>query len=205
MKKSNKLISQSNTLTSARYQLDLFEKRCLYLIIQQVRKTYVEGTEQRDLFDELEVLIPRKELDQLTKAKRKTAFASLRNLRLREFLEEKDEDALSVGFINYAKRNSSHYIVQVSSAFLPYLVQLSSKFTTYDVTFAIALRSTYSQRFYELCCQYRHKGYFFLEIPEIRKMLCLENKYPNFYHLREKVINVAERELAELYERDFLS
>ena len=201
MVQEQQLVSQSNALTSARYQLDLVEKRCLYVIIQQVRNNYVEDTIQRDLFNDMQVSIPRKELDSLTENRHKTAFNSLRNLRLREFFEEKDDDnAFSVGFINWARRTPTDYIVEVSSAFLPYLVQLASKFTTYDITFAMCLRSTYSQRFYELCCQYRRKGQFFLDVDNLRQMFNIENKYPNFAHLRKYAIDIAQKELRELYE-----
>ena len=71
---------------------------------------------------------------------------------------------LSIGFVNYVKhiKNKSYFEVQVSKEVLPYYVELAQNFTSYSMTVAIALKSTFSQRFYELCCQYRNAGFFFL-------------------------------------------
>lgn len=67
---------------------------------------------------------------------------------------------LSIGFVNYVKhiKNKSYFEVQVSKEVLPYYVELAQNFTSYSMTVAIALKSTFSQRFYELCCQYRNTG-----------------------------------------------
>ena len=42
MAREKELISQANDLTNAMSPLDLVQKRCFYLIVQQVRKEYVE-------------------------------------------------------------------------------------------------------------------------------------------------------------------
>lgn len=73
---------------------------------------------------------------------------------------------LSIGFVNYVKhiKNKSYFEVQVSKEVLPYYVELAQNFTSYSMTVAIALKSTFSQRFYELCCQYRNAGFFFYTV-----------------------------------------
>ena len=93
--------------------------------------------------------------------------------------------------------------MDVSRDILPYLVELASNFTSYDFTIAVTLKSIYSQRFYELCCQYRNRSNktFFLELDKLREIFYLEDKYPNTAHLRQFVIDVAQTELKELYDK----
>lgn len=52
-------------------------------------------------------------------------------------------------FVNYVKhiKNKSYFEVQVSKEVLPYYVELAQNFTSYSMTVAIALKSTFSQRF----------------------------------------------------------
>lgn len=200
------LISQANSLTEARYDLDLVEKRCLYKIIEKVRHDYIEQGIQRDLFDNMLISLSAKQLSEAYDEKHiKQAYASLRKLRKRDIdIVLEDGTLLNIGFINWAKLNtkSKQYEIEVSNQLMPFLVELASKFTTYDLTVAITLKSKYSQRFYEFCSQYkgRNNGRFFLTIEEIRKKFHLEDKYPEDYKLRKSVIDVAERELKELFD-----
>lgn len=66
---------------------------------------------------------------------------------------------------------------------MPYLVELARQYTTYSLTVAITLKSVYSQRFYELCCQYRNRiendglAGFHKTQQQLRTMFCLEDKY----------------------------
>ena len=210
MEKDTQVVAQSNALTGARYQLDLVEKRCLYKIIREVRRKYIETTEgDKNIFHNLVLSIPRKDIDELCPDNKRLARASLKNLRHRDFDwegEEVDEDGyrdwINCGFIAWSQYSNKTrtYEIEVPSVFLPFLVCLAEQYTEYDITLAISLRSKYTQRFYELCCQYRRKGKFFLDIESLRQMLCLEDKYPNFAHLKNKVIDIAQKELRELYE-----
>ena len=96
------------------------------------------------------------------------------------------------------------YEVEVSKEILPYLVDLSRKyFTTYNLCVAISLRHVSSQRFYELCNQYKNKAgqRFFLNVDELRQMLLIVDKYESDYKMRVKVFDVAQKELKELYDK----
>ena len=63
------------------------------------------------------------------------------------------------------------------------IVELSSKFTAYYIAVALTLKSVYSQRFYELCCQYKSKKSFVLGTDEIRKFLAIEDKLSGFKNI----------------------
>lgn len=74
--------SQSNALTSSRYDFSKIEKNVIYHIIRKVRHDYVEGTMQRDLFDNMYVYISSADLAQITDEQHtKEARAALRSLR----------------------------------------------------------------------------------------------------------------------------
>jgi len=58
-----KYIAQDNRITTARYELGLVEKRIMYLLIAEIRNKYVLNPDgQRDLFDNLVIQMPIKEI-----------------------------------------------------------------------------------------------------------------------------------------------
>ena len=100
-------------------------------------------------------------------------------------------------------KQTDNYIVEVSKEIIPYLVALAGNHTQYDLTVAITLKSVYSQRFYEYCCQYKNRNSkkFFLYVENMRKMMMLEKKYPNGSDFKRYVLDVAQRELKDLYDK----
>jgi hypothetical protein len=61
------------------------------------------------------------------------------------------------------------------------------------------LRSSYSQRFYEFCCRFRDTGNWHVSVEELRTMLRIDEKYATYGELKRKVLDVAQKELQELY------
>ncbi len=196
------IIAQSNDLTKAKYDFDVIEKRIIYFLIQAIREQFVEKQGSRNLFDNMIVQINtdalRKVNDNLNRV-----YEKAKKLRERSIVINDKDKFLSVGYINYAKhvKNKPYMEFEISREILPYLVELAKNFTTYSLTVAISLRSIYSQRFYELCSQYRAKGYFFISIDELKTMFKIEDKYKDFAQLNQRVIKPAEQELKELYDK----
>lgn len=172
------VLSQDNALTTARYKFDLIEKRALYSIIRNIRAQYIENENgRRDLFDDLIITIHEEELKKCgDNTKMQNIYDALKRLRNRDIEINNEKMWLSIGFVNYVKhiKNKSYFEVQVSKEVLPYYVELAQNFTSYSMTVAIALKSTFSQRFYELCCQYRNAGFFFYTVEKLREMFMLE-------------------------------
>jgi plasmid replication initiation protein len=201
------LLAQANALTQAKYDFSVIEKRCLYQIIRQVRSQFIENdTGQRDLFDNLIVKISPEMLAECSDSSNITkVYQSLIKLNDRKIEVDNDNEWFVTQYINYAKHNkkANVYEVEVSRLIMPYLVQLAGSFTSYDLTVALSLQSQYSQRFYEFCCQYKNRPNktFFLDVDRLREMLMLEDKYPNIAHLRIRVIDVAQKELKEAFDK----
>ena len=201
-------IAQDNRLTSARYELSLLEKRIMYFIIKEVRYQFVLQTDgQKDLFDDLIVKIKAKSLMENAGGNTtRDVKKALKQLRLRSFEYHNGEDENSpkhkwfeVGFINYGDWEGGNVEVQLSKKILPFMVELTKNFTEYSLTVAISLKSKWSQRMYEICSQWKNSGGVNLPIKELRKMFALENKYTKYFGFKSKVIDVAHKELKDLY------
>lgn len=200
---------QDNRITSARYELSLMEKRILYILIKDIRHKYV-ATKQGNttLFNDLIIKTTSnqllKELKEKTPKRVKSAFKSLR-LKSFEWQNEYPEDHelhewFEVGFINYGSWERGGAIeFQISKMILPFFVELTQRFTEYSLVVAMSLKSKWSQRFYEICCQWKNAGGRNMDIQEIRHLFQLEDKYQKYAALKSRVIDVAKKELKELY------
>ena len=152
---------------------------------------------------ELIITIKEEELQKCgDNTKMKNIYDALKRLRNRDIEINNEKMWLSIGFVNYVKhiKNKSYFEVEVSKEVLPYYVELAQNFTSYSMTVAIALKSTFTQRFYELCCQYQNKGFFFYAVNELREMFMLENKYPRSFDFKKWVLETPAKELKNLYD-----
>ena len=123
-KQRDKVLSQDNELTTARYKFDLIEKRALYSIIRNIRAQYIENENgRRDLFDDLIITIHEEELKKCgDNTKMQNIYDALKRLRNRDIEINNEKMWLSIGFVNYVKhiKNKSYFEVQVSKEVLPY-------------------------------------------------------------------------------------
>lgn len=213
-------IAQDNRLTSARYQLSLIEKRVFYYIIKTVRSNYIGGTVQLDLFNDMLLDINIPDLTKVVKhgvgadvvkienKDKKEVRTALIALRKRSFewnnglpFEHEDYEDLEVGFIDWSKIKKKGVVqIQVSKELMPFLVELSSQFTPYSLNVAMSLKSKWSQRMYELCQKWQGTDGFRISVEELRESFVLEGKYSRYALLNEYVLQVAKRELKELYD-----
>ncbi|MGL5980246.1 MAG: replication initiation protein, partial [Phocaeicola sp.] len=135
----------------------------------------------------------------------KDVYAALKRLKNREIEIDNEDVWVTTSWILQAKHEKKRdvYSVLVSGDIMPFFVELAKEFTTYDLTVAISLKSTYSQRFYEFCSQYKNRTNktFFFTVEKLREMLMLEEKYANIAHFKKYVLDVAQKEIKELYDR----
>ena len=199
------MLAQANALTQSRYDFNVIEKRCLYQIIKEVRRLFIDThTGQKDLFDNMRLTLTPAMLENLG-GKKKEVYDSLVRLRKRDVEIDTEDVWMNTGYVTMVKHNKKQdlYEVEVSSEIMPYLVALAENFTTYDLTVAISLKSSYSQRFYEYCSQYKNRANktFFFTVEKLREMMMLENKYPNGNNFKQKVLDVAQKEIKDLYDK----
>jgi plasmid replication initiation protein len=205
------ILAQANALTQARYDFTVVEKRAMYFIIKEVRDQFIDNSDgQKTLFNNLIVRISTESLTD-AEIRLSEVYAALVRLRKKSVWIQNDKLTLEVGFINYFRheRREPYLEVEVSYTILPLLVELASHFTTYSLTVAIALKTKYTQRFYEYCSQYEHSdadpnnknsGYFYTTVAELRRKLMIETMYPRYALVKKKVLDTAQKELKTLYD-----
>lgn len=207
----NKLpsIAQSNAITESRYDFNMLEKRALYCIIRKVREDYVENATEQSTYTNMRIAISESVLAEIADEKhRKDAKEALISLRHRDILiEYPDGSWMNTGFVTMAKYDAKTqlFTVEVSSEIMPHLVDLASKFTVLSLTIVISFKSKWSQRFYELCCQYKNhleKGVptFHKSIEQLRTMFSLEDKYPLLTDFKRFVLDKAQKEMKKSYD-----
>lgn len=202
--KKDILLRQGNPLTESRYKFTPTEKNAFLVVVKNVRKNYIEREPPRTEFESMRVKITPEDMNLIRDEDHtKEAKRALRSLRDKIIeMEDKEGNWLYCGFINQAKYIAKErtYEVEVSRDLMPYLVELSRHYTEYSLIVAISLKSIYSQRFYELCCQYKNLGKFGKTIDQLKQMFCLEDKYTQLYLFKQKVLEVAQKELKESFD-----
>lgn len=214
------ILAQDNRLTTARYDLSLVEKRVFYFIMSEVRKKYIKGTIQQNLFEDLVLKIavadlikqvkgaykenPDKKIENTDK---KEVCRSLKALRVRSFdwdngLDENDDeyDSLNVGFINWSTVKKGSAEVEVSKKLMPFLVELATQFTPFSLNVAMSLKSKWSQRMYELCQKWQGTDGFRIAVVDLRRMFGLENKLVKYAKFKADVLENPRKELRALYD-----
>ena len=156
------LVAQDNALTQSKQPFSVMQKRCLYGIIDHVRKVYIDNPQkrgQKDLFDNMYITMPAAYLQKLGD-ETKDVYKALKSLCNVEFELETEERWVYTHWVLTADhdKQKNTYTILVSREIMPFLVELAENFTVYDITVAITLKSVYSQRFYELCCQYKNRA-----------------------------------------------
>jgi plasmid replication initiation protein len=203
-KKQDITLYQANPLTESRYEFSPTEKNAFYMVIRQVRKNYVEREPPRTEFENMKVQITTSDLVQITdKDHTERARKALRALRDKAIeFEDEEGNWLYCGFINQARwvAKKQVYEVEVSSDLMPYLVQLASQYTEYSLLVAMSLKGKHSQRFYELCSQYKNRGIFGKTVQQLKEMFMLDGKYPQLYLFKQKVIDAAQKEIKSFYD-----
>lgn len=208
MEKKMDMICQTNALTNARYNFTAMEKNVLYVITKKIRENYEDGSmpDANSNWQNFYVILYPSDFARIADENHTTrAKETLVKLRSKTIEIEDDEgNWLCIGFINYARYlpKKNQYVVEISDKIMPHLVELTRCFTAYSLTVVISLKSKYSQRFYELACQYRTAKSFFIEHVKLEKMLKMENVYPRIIDFKRNVIEVAIHELLVAYKNN---
>lgn len=204
-----KSIIQHNRLTNSKNKYSVTEKRILYHIILHLqKKNYKEETLQ-DLIDNQHITITIRP-DQLkitdvndhwARDYEKASIALL--TRVNKI--QTDRGGWKVyTYINHAEFDKKTGLtLEVSKYLLPDIIGLSNNFTTLSTITALSLNNRFTQRFYELCCQYNNqKSMWFEKTPEELNELFQFTKPQKTGWLKQNVINKAQEELKTLYDKN---
>lgn len=191
---------QSNAITGARYDYSVTEKRLIYHALMEVEKI-VKGGITDDFFNrELDLFISESLLSRFDKSDHR--FRDYRkavvSLRKKDFsIDLPDDGWIETGFITRGKYNKGKGLeISISRDVLPFLYELTKRYTILEATVLMALQSKFSQRFYELCCQWRSIGKFDFTPEKLNDVLCLKLKTGD---LKIKVLEIAQAELMQMF------
>lgn len=113
-------------------------------------------------------------------------------IRFRDNPKDKGRDVLIRWFekaiIDYDTRK---IFIRFDEELKPYLLDLHEHFTAYPLINTLSLSGKYTVRFYEILKSYSYRHRFVVSIKELREMLNIKNKYPNFPLLNYHVIQPA--------------
>lgn len=229
-------IRWSNHLVNAPAVYSLLEKRVLYYLTLQIKHRFVkQGLEAPETWSDLFFHLTDKDLGVIG--------GQTHVLQTYEALSDIGQKFMEVQYYNKQQQlirakihwvdaftyntATKHYEVRISPEVMPYLINLATGFTKFSAQTALELKSKYSQKLYEFCCEYsggfrypRSKpnelafkpNVFPITVEHLRYLLGLteqidertgkvktKGKYSNFSHLCSKAIKPAQRELYDLY------
>jgi len=206
-KKNNKtlpsslIVTQSNTLVEARYNLPLGEQR---LILTMISKIQPEDEDFKPY------LISVKEFTEFLGIDTKSAYRECKriteNLLSRVINVEEDDGLLQIGWLSSAKYMDGEGIVNLSFDPLlkPYLLQLKSNFTSCKLTMLLSFKSQYSMRMYTFLKQYQKLGTREIEIASLRYTLGVRSgQYKLYTDFKRNILQRTQNELAEKADLSF--
>ena len=157
-----------------------------------------------DLFKNLEFTISLKTLGSFDYQQMKHAANSLTSKKIYPTYN-KDEIHVFVPFpeVHYVRGKGIIKAV-VYERMVPFLLELKKGFTRYQLQAALNLRSTISQRMYELLSRWKDTGIWQgVEIIYLKKLLDIEGKYKEFSAFQRYVLQASQRELSKKTDLSF--
>lgn len=189
------LVVKSNDLVEARQRLSIQEQRIILLLISKIRPEAVDFLwykfQIRDLAKFLGIETSKRFYTDVRKAVRK--------LIKRVITVDRKGRNIDLNWIQAAEYGEKGFVkICINQVLKPYLLNLKAHFTKYYIGYVVHLRSTYSIRIYELLKRFENLGEVTFEVPRLKKVLGLEqDEYPLYGNFKNKVILVAQKELAE--------
>jgi plasmid replication initiation protein len=124
------------------------------------------------------------------------SIESLMDVKLR-FKDEKGKGGTHLINKWYHPTGSKKVDLWIPVDILDYVLNLASGYTLYNFYIAKTLKSKYSKRMYEFCCENKKDGGFYITVTELRERLLLQNTLKDINAVKVKVLDIARNELAQ--------
>lgn len=128
--------------------------------------------------------------------------ATLKHLADRSMWLDDGESETLMRWLSYVKVNkkSEKVLIEIDRTIAPFLFDLKEKFTQYQLYNILAMKSAFSVRIYELMKSYAYQKSKTFDLDELKRLLGVESvkSYDRFPSFRQKVLEVAQREINEL-------
>ena len=192
------VVAKSNRLVEASYRLTLVEQQMILFAICRARE------EQKGLSADDWLTIDSKAFAAAFNTDPKNAYRQLneaagtlydRSITMYDNIC--DPRRIETRWISAKAKIDARGQVQIIFApvVIPYLTRLEVEFTSYRLEKIGKLSSAYAVRLYELLVQYLSLGKREFELIDLRKTLGLEWEYPAIKNLKERVIDIAVKQI----------
>jgi len=189
--KANALVRQSRFFLTAQEQ-----KIILYLVSKIKPNDKELSLYEFDINDFCKVCdIDSKNGKNYTNIKR-----TIKNLRDKSvWVTDDNGDETLYAWLDYAKiiKDSGIITLKINDLMKPYLIQLHDNYTQYTLYYALAMRSQYSIRLYEILKSYQHKVRIRFDIDDFKRHMGAE-KYVQHNDFMRNVLTPAMAEIEEL-------
>lgn len=189
---NNNWVYQSNRLIESSYTLTVVEQKLIRLLASMINK---------DDDDIKEYEFKTKELIKVLNTSDSRFYRdidSITDLLMQRIIKIKNVDTSE--FIKYHWVDTAKYVngilkLKINKDLKPFYLGLDC-YTKYQLRNIMQFKSTYSFRLYELFKQYESIGHRIITIEGLRDSLNInKNQYPKYANLKQKVINVAVKEI----------
>lgn len=192
-------IVKSNTIIEAKYKLSVREQKFILYMASLIKP------EDKDFqFYEIRV----SDLDKIlnTSGKKwgslyKEVHQMIDNLMTKrlEFMDEEKNELIKTTWVASTKTKITDGIIsfEFSHRLKKYLLQLKEQFTKYKFKYVIRLNSSHSIRIYELLKRYQFRKEVTFELPELKSILGLDNKYKEYKDFKKRILLDTQKELEE--------
>ena len=214
-----KIIRQPYRITMARWNYTVIQKRILTKIIAKLQREMASlerGVHigQLDLFKtnndsvELSFLLNDLVKNSNNYAVVKEALKKLRNIDIEIVLpavkekknKPRDEEIVLTGLIERAVIRKHERTVKITmhKATALELIKVSHGLTYFAEEVMYLSNNSYTQKIYEIICHWKSKDVYSITVDEFRKLVAIEDKYPETKLLIRDIIKPAQKELLEI-------
>ena len=192
---SKEILMKNNALVKARYDINPYENKLFILILHRLQK--INDTTCKCSIKASEI---KNRINSRSVRHRKEIINLLSSLRSRPiyFRDCKNRWA-EYGFINGFKldENDETFVIESSKEVHALLVSyLEDGYTPVNLEIWLSLKSSYSQRLYDLLRLWSGtKKVINYSLSELKELLMLENKYPLYAEFKRRVLEPARKEL----------
>ncbi len=190
---SRLIVTQSNKLVEARYNLPLGEQRLILTMIANIQPDDEDFKEYRINVREFADFLgidrnsAYREFDKITSA-----------IMTRVLIFDESDGPLKVGWVSSAKyiRKEGAVLLCFDPKLKPYLLKLKGNFTSCRLEMLLSFKSQYTMRVYNLLKQYEQIRSREIELDVLREILGIrKDQYTLYSNFKKDIIESAQKEL----------
>lgn len=189
----NYLVTKSNNLITANYDLSLQEQKLILSLASMVQPTDEE-------FKEYEFKI--KDFMKLLEIESKTKYTEIpkitKELMKKVFEIKEGKDIIQLSWLSSARYKTGEglVILKFDSSLKPYMLQLKEFYTSYKLENILTLKSKYSLRLFELLKCNEFKKICNIDLNDLKYLLGATGKsYSIYQNVKNRILIQAQKEL----------